>query len=297
LDLAEKDMKKNHGRGAAILCLLGLSLLAQALAGEAAKTLLPAPAGWTMRGAAAAYNPANLYEYIDGAAENFLAYDFQELAVANFEQGGAQVTVEVYRHGNADAAFGIYSSEKPLAGNFLSMGAEGYYENGVLNFLSGPFYVKINSFALPADKDQEILTSFATAVAAKAEKNPRLPGLLAVLPEKDRVSHSERFLLQAPFGQTFLHEAFVADYAADEKKFQCFILRGSDETDAAGMLAQWRGQGTPAAAEKGMVSFNHPFSGKICAQGLGRFVAGVIGDCASPEAYLSDMNENMKKQR
>ena len=37
--------------------------------------LLPKPAGWSANGSMSLYDQANLYEYIDGAADNFLAYE------------------------------------------------------------------------------------------------------------------------------------------------------------------------------------------------------------------------------
>ena len=39
--------------------------------------LFPEIAGWQKKGAVEIFSPENLYEYIDGAAENFIGYDFR----------------------------------------------------------------------------------------------------------------------------------------------------------------------------------------------------------------------------
>ncbi|MDD8013312.1 MAG: hypothetical protein PHX05_07535, partial [Acidobacteriota bacterium] len=127
---------------------------------------LPELEGWRKSGSAETFVPGNLYEHIDGAAENFLAYGFEKLAVQSYANRDRQaLTAEIYFHGTPENAFGIYSSEKPLAGNYIRVGGQGYEEEGLLNFVSGACYVKLNSFDLgPAQ---------AVVLKAPAEKIAR----------------------------------------------------------------------------------------------------------------------------
>ena len=59
------------------------------------------------------FTPKTLYEYINGAADLYLACDFEELKVAEYgNEKKASVIVEAYRHRTPEDAFGIYSQER-----------------------------------------------------------------------------------------------------------------------------------------------------------------------------------------
>ena len=91
----------------------------------------PEMTGWKQSGEIQTFIPKNLYEYINGAADLYLTYDFQELKVAEYQnEKKASVTVDVYRHKTPLYAFGIYSQERLSEANFLDIGAQGYDEQG-----------------------------------------------------------------------------------------------------------------------------------------------------------------------
>jgi hypothetical protein len=117
--------------------------------------------GWNQSGEIQTFSPKDLFEYINGAADLYLSYDFQELNVAEYRnEKKASVTIEVYRHKTPIHAFGIYSQERLSDANFLDIGAQGYSETDVLNFISGNYYVKMSSFKIKPE-DQEVLLTFA----------------------------------------------------------------------------------------------------------------------------------------
>ena len=104
------------------------------------------------------FTPDTLYEYINGAAEIYLQYNFQELVAQEYENdAGAFMTIEIYRHDSTLNAFGIYSQERPFEGEFLNIGAQGFYENGMLNFFKGPYYVKLNSYGLGEQEEATLI--------------------------------------------------------------------------------------------------------------------------------------------
>jgi len=84
------------------------------------------------------YTPDTLYEYIDGAADVFLSFDFQKLASLTYENHSkSTITVDIYRHNSERNGFGIYSQEKPQQGNFLSPSAPRAIIKGRAEFLQG----------------------------------------------------------------------------------------------------------------------------------------------------------------
>ena len=50
--------------------------------------LVPQAERWKPEEARQSFFPENLYEYIDGAAESYLSYDFKELLVVQLKKGG-----------------------------------------------------------------------------------------------------------------------------------------------------------------------------------------------------------------
>jgi hypothetical protein len=129
------------------ICLgVGMFIFLMGAALEAKDFNFPEVTGWKQSGEIQTFIPKNLYEYINGAADLYFAYDFQELKVAEYQnEKKASVTVDVYRHRTPLYAFGIYSQERLSEANFLDIGIQGYYEKGFLNFLTGPYYVKLST--------------------------------------------------------------------------------------------------------------------------------------------------------
>ncbi len=226
------------------------------------------------------YSPDSLYEYINGAAEIYLQYDFRELVAQEYENAdGAFATIEIYHHGSALNAFGIYSQELPFEeSNFLNIGAQGYYENSILNFFKGPYYVKLNSYGLD-EKEHTILTALATEVAGKLEGTTELPKELAYFPASGKVPHSEQYLAQDVLGYAFLHTAFVTKYVINEQEFQLFLITGDSPQACATMLKDYAAEvgADPASIVEGAIMFDDAYHGTVELRWQGRYVWGVKG--------------------
>lgn len=286
-----------------IVICLAAALAALATLAVALPAVVPAPTpdlaalfpeldGWARDGGVAAFLPENLYEHIDGAAENFLAYGFLRLAVQNYEDKQRRaLSAEIYFHGSAENAFGIYGSEKPLAGDYLRVGAEGYYEEGVLNFISGAYYVKLNGFDLGAD-GRGILLGIARRIAAAIGGTERLPETLGFFPAAGRVAHSERFIAPHFLGLEFLGTAFTADYELRGEKFKLFIMNVAGEEQARAMLRSYAALGkSPAAADlpPGAMTIQDPYNGRVRLEWRGLRIWGAVGGAEAAAESLAAM--------
>ncbi|MCG2812539.1 MAG: hypothetical protein L6428_13980, partial [Candidatus Aminicenantes bacterium] len=234
-----------------------------------------------------------------GAAENFLGYDFEQLAVQNDENGQKQTMIaEIYFHGRPENAFGIYSSEKPLAGDYFTVGSQGYAEAGVLNFICDAYYVKLNSFDL-GPQSKAVLTALAEKLAAAIGGKNLLPEMLAAFPAPGKIPHAERYILHNFLGHDFLHSAFVADYEQQGVKFQLFIIRAGSEEDAGTMLQKYAAldRENPAPVVKpGELAIRDPYNGPIRLFWRGAFIWGLVGPTAAADALLETMAEKLPKQ-
>ncbi len=283
---------------AGMLCLFALAAWAglPAAGPPAAASLLSDVLGWKKAGPPDMYQPANLYEYIDGAAELYLNFGFEELAVQNYENAKKQeITVEVYRHRDATHAFGIYSQEKPPRGPFQPVGAQGYGDALSFNFTGGPYYVKL-SFLSQSPDSAAALKSVAAAVAARIPPPAVLPALLKAFPKAGRVAESEKFTAANFLGQSFLHSAFTADYSIGGQTRQMFLLEGRDAADARAMVDQWAALAKAKVPSGGVLAFRDPFNGPVRLRLQGRFVWGCLGDWGKSAAACLDETGKLLQQ-
>ena len=80
--------------------------------------------GWQPAGEVRTYDASNLWEYINGAADAFMMYGFEQLQVRDVSAGGVTVTANIYDMGTPLNAFGIYRAESPKGVESLDVGVE-----------------------------------------------------------------------------------------------------------------------------------------------------------------------------
>ncbi len=233
-------------RGVRTLWVLGcfffsLTVVSSDRAGSSAlQTLLPRVEGWELVELPQRYFPDSLFEYINGAAESYLSYDFRELMVAQYKlvDSPASLTLEIYDLGSAKNAFGIYSAERYPESRFLSIGAQGYQEEGTLNFVIGAMYVKLLCFDCGEQTGQR-LEIFAREVEKQAKEKGGLPEPLKYFPKEGLVANSEKFVLRNFLGFSFLHDGYLASYQNKGSEFELFLIEADSDAEAENMLKQY----------------------------------------------------------
>jgi len=285
----------------AICLILGLIILFCAMVAEAKDFKFPEVSGWKQSGEIQTFTPKTLYEYINGAADLYLMYDFEKLKMAEYvNEKKASVTVDVYHHKTPTHAFGIYSQERLPNANFLDIGAQGYIEQNILNFLIGPYYVKINSFNTGA-KDKEILLTFAKKVAENLGEKGTFPSILTTFPAEGKVKNSEKFVAKDFLGYSFLYLAFSADYELSDKKFKLFIIEGADKNECKTMIEKYLQSIKSPRKEvaEGRYIFSDPHHGEIELHWKGRHLWGIlnVNDQSLRSKYLKLINEGLQKRK
>jgi len=204
------------------------------------QSLLPQISEWALTEAPSAYLPGTLFEYIDGAAENYLSYGFLGLVVGNYkaEKSGATLTVEIYDMGDEVRAFGVYSSERYPESHFFKVGSQGYWEEGTLNFIVGNYYVKLLCFDC-GESAETSLTNIGREIETKVPNRGKLPPLLGLFPPEGLIANSEKFILQNVLGYGFLHHGYLASYRAQEQEFDLFLIQGKNAQEAQNMMSQY----------------------------------------------------------
>jgi hypothetical protein len=258
------------------------------LAAGATPFAFPAMDGWTLAGRLQVFSPDMLYEYIDGGADLYLKYDFEELQVIEYRKEKMSVSAEVYRHRDADHAFGIYSQERVPSADFLALGAQGYYENAVCNFIQGGYYVKLSSENTGSD-DREILLAFARRISQELPAQTALPAILSAFPSDGKKPNSEKFIAKDFLGYAFFHSGFIADYDRSGQKYQLFVISGDSPDDARAMLGQYLKQiKQEMNLAEGTYELKDPYQGEMALFWKGKYIWGTmkVTDPGLRSAYL-----------
>jgi len=237
--------------------------------GESSRQLLAwlpdagAVPGWTRTGEARRYGPGNLWEYINGAAETFLTFGFQEAATADYADAARkqEITIDIYRMGDPVGAYGMYAEERNPEATFLQVGAEGYRSGNVLNFWAGPCYVK-----LTAPREDPALAAGLEALAAEVARRvgqagPR-PVVFDRFPAASLVPHSFRVLPKDVLAQSYLSNGFEAEYRDGAKPWKLVLVVFDADDAAAAALDRY----------SAFLASSGPAPRRITAPGQGGFV-------------------------
>jgi len=300
--------KLAFGLAAAMLLLLSGAAACQepAAARPRLTSLLPRSDDWTLTEEPRRFRPETLFEYIDGAAEIYLSYDFRELLVAQYQAKStkASLTVEIYDMGSGRNAFGIYSAERYPESRFLPIGNQGYLDEGTLNFLAGRMYIKLLCFEGGA-QSEEFLKLYAKEIVGKLKDLGSLPGLLQAFPRQGLIQNSEKFVLRNFLGFRFFGNGYTAAYRVGDLEFDCFFLQGRSAEDAGGMLGQYLDHfaksGQPAEKQPYGYHAKDPYLKHVFLAQVGSFICGVTkirdGSETTGQSYLAELVLALKDRK
>jgi hypothetical protein len=270
-----------------VLCLVFGVLLLPVSSPAAMDLRFPDVSGWRLSGDVQTFNPKTLYEYINGAADLYLASDFEELKVAEYaNEKKASVVVEAYRHRTPRDAFGIYSQERLPDGDFLRIGAQGYIDKNILNFVCGRYYVKLNSFET-GDEDREVLQAIAGKVAESLGEKGGLPSLLSAFPLEGKKGNSEKYLTRNFLGYAFFNSAYTADYEIAGKTFKLFLIEAANRNEGKSIVQKYLRQVKNFEREvsEGRYTVSDPHHGVIDLFWKGAYIWGAV-DLADADLRL-----------
>lgn len=210
---------KNKSLFAFLLVILSGSVFAQDIK-------MPELKGYKKTANYPVYLPEKLWDYINGAADNYLAYGFVDLHVAEYKKGKNVIKLEIYKQGNNTMAFGIYSTERSPSFRFINLGSQGYIADGAINFFKGNYYVKIRTYS----KNESTLKSAETLAAKVSEMltgGKEMPSALSLFPDAGKKVNEEIYINESVLGHKFLNKAFKATYESGTDVFSIFIIENN----------------------------------------------------------------------
>jgi len=278
--------------------------------GQAIKSILPADkeaAGWLRQGEPEHFEKAGLYGYIDGGAEIFFQYGFQELELARYgaAEGNAdkEITLEVYRMESTADAFGIYSVKK--SGDekaSVRIPWPNWTSEGQAGFVKGAFFVNLTA----SGTSEAEIEDFAASVAAKITGGPPAVPQMAILPRKNIVTGTERYIrgdlaaqAESPlFGEDFwgfkdTARAVSARYSTGSGRLVVVFFGRDREPLSEKVMALFREYLQEVRIVNGILEGRNEGGRFFLFKQMGRLAALMLGD-REPEAGRALINEVLK---
>ncbi len=213
--------------------------------------------GWEMVTEPETFGPENLWDYINGQAESYLAYGFVRVDTAEYSRESAPpaVVVEIYRMASPEDAFGIFAAERSPEDRRIEIGTGAYLGPNVLNFWQGKNYIKLTSFEEGAGIE-DALSALAREISAWAPEGVGELEIFSFFPEDGKKEFSERYISQSFLGQDYLDRVYRVDYERGEGgAFQLFLIRFDSHEDARSALVRYAdflgAQGRPVELAEG----------------------------------------------
>jgi hypothetical protein len=214
--------------------------------------------GWTPISEAKVFDTETLYDLVNGQADAFFAYAFEQVAVGDYEHAdGAALRIEIWQLATSADAYGLFTTHR--SGTAVPIGDEGDGDPGRrLDFWQDRYFVRLFSVQAIRDSDlQAIAQMVADALPAGAEP----PMLLSRLPqaglmERDTIFYREEISIQSHLwlgGQNLLAlgpetEGVLARYTVGDETATLLLVHYPDAEAALAALEALRAGGLDSLA-------------------------------------------------
>jgi hypothetical protein len=212
--------------------------------------------GWQPSDEVRTYNRETIFDLVDGQADAFFAYGFEQVAVRSYQNAaGTTLRVEAWQLATPADAYGLFTANR--SGTPAAVGNGGDTDPGRrLAFWKDRYFVSANATGDVPDAD---LTALAQAIASALPAGGEQPAVVGKLPT-DRLA--ER-------GVIFFHQ---------ELSIQDRLWLGGENIlglshDTGGVLAQYDLGGTPVQ----LLLVQYP-DAKAAAAGLAALKGGQVDD-------------------
>ena len=208
------------------------------------------------------FNPGDLWEFINGAAEQFLTYGFQDLATTKYtsDQTRTVVAAEIYRMEDPRGAFGIYRQEVSPKARPVALGVEGRASSNTIRFWLAEFYVKLT--LPPGGGRMPELEALGAAIAKGLGAAGTMPAEVAWFPAAGQLPDSVRYIPADALGQAAFTHAFEAKYQSPGEPSTAMVVPFDSDTAAAAALARYE---SFLAKAKGKTKLTAPGNGGFSA--------------------------------
>jgi hypothetical protein len=250
------------------------------------------PGDWGLVEGPQTYSPRTLFEHIDGEAELFLKYGFQNSVFAiyqNKKNRENQIELDIYDMGYVLQAFGVFSRfrNEDRPGGF---GLDSSLDDHSAFFYQGRYFVLLYA----PEPNQEILRQFCKSISLKISDPSPPPGEISYFPKSGLKPGSIQYFSEGLLGHQFLKRGFQGTYVekvevkgkVEMKEFHLFLAILKDPQQAMTALKVYKEDlsrkgrvlsGGLIQLEARALKGEDPYQGKVIVLQKGFYLLGVVG--------------------
>ena len=155
------------------------------------KALPPEVSGWKTGREDQVFTRDDVFDYMNGGGESYLAYDFQFVFVREYVREDApSIVVEIYQMSSSEDAFGVFTHDTD--GDEFDLGQGAIYAAGLLRFWKDKIFVRIL-----ADREtpeaKAVIMQLGTIIVRTISQDGEKPGLVKALPTEGLRPKSLRY--------------------------------------------------------------------------------------------------------
>lgn len=226
-------------------------------------------AGWTQKGPARSFTADDLFEYMDGNADGYTIYGFDNMKGVTCAKGDVSMLIDISDFLDADSAFGMFSSNRDLRQPLTQIGMGGQISQRRAIFAKGQFFVEM---AVNEEGDHTaILQQWVAALDKLVEGSTKPPEALSWFPAANQ--QSLRLVPESVLGLSMLKRGYVGQY--DNGK--AFVVTEESPATAGALMKKFQARfAESSAAQVGEEAFlaTDRYLGRMCVFRKGRYVGG-----------------------
>lgn len=259
---------------------------------------------WTFAEPSKTYTGREIFHYMDGAGEVYLAYGFQRLLVQRYARPGQEeILVEVFDMSLPRNAYGAFTNMQGR-GPAVEIGQGGEYKSGLLDFWKGRYFVCV-MIDRENDDAKKAVFGMAAMISETITEQGEIPGIIALLPQADYLPETLRYfyrneILNIHFyvaDKNLFHlneatDAVLVRIKSDKSYLLLIQYPGSTEADAA--LADFTRQYMPESRGGGVVRTENK---KWTACRKGRNALAVVFDAPTQAAARKLLDKVQRRIR
>lgn len=206
-------------------------------------------AGWAKHKSMQRYEGEALYEYIDGGAEIYHEYGFEQVVVQDYvSEEGKSVSVEIFLMTSPAGAYGMYTFKTDSKGKWIRIGTDAQLADYYLNFWKGRYLITLTGFE-DTEETRQGLLDIASKVDSNIREEGEKPEIVSLLPEEDLAAQSQKYFTgilglrnSHPFFDLHVarfEQGIKGDYSGG---FSFFLFRFRGENESQRALELMNGQ-------------------------------------------------------
>ena len=151
---------------------------------------------WKAEAAPLTYRGTELYTFMDGGAEIYFEYGFEQVQSQSYRRGSDEMAVELYRM--RAGAYGLFTFLRSAEAEKIPVGDAAFLAGYYLVFVKGPFLCAVTAQSAFAGS-REALLEMAGSIASQLDGAATPPEVLSLLPVEKRDASTEK-QLRGPIG-------------------------------------------------------------------------------------------------